>query len=150
MFITYNQLQVIHKTFYELITSLQKWFDSVCSCDGYNNLLSPELNCIDEQTGMITSKVHHNGLSSAQELINLARADIQSRNPPVVHLSQGWILCLSIHNNSTATDMSSSSNNSSISLGLWMLIIVCVASLCTILALLLCITTAIIYINHKR
>ena len=146
-------MQVIHKTFYELITSLRKWFNSVCSCtcDGYNNLFSPELTCIDEQTGIVTSKVHHDDLSSAEELINLARTDIQSRNPPVVHLSQGWILCLSIHNNSTATDMSSSSNNNSnISLGLWMLIVVCVASLCTILALLLFITTAIIYINHKR
>ena len=99
---------------------------------------------------MVTSRVHRDGLLSAQELIDLARNDIQSRNPPVVRLSQGWILCLSIHDNGTVDDTSSSSNNSSMSLGLWMLIVVCVASLCTILALLLCITTAVIYTKHKR
>lgn len=143
-------MQAIHKVFHELITSLRKWFNSTCSCDGYNNLLSPKLTCIDGHTGIVTSKVHRDGLSSAEELINLATVDIQSRNPPVVHLSHGWILCLSIHDNGTVDDTSSSSNSSGMSLGLWMLIVVCVASLCTILALLLCITTAITYVIHKR
>ena len=128
--------------------SLRKWFSSVCSCDGYNNLHFPNLTCINEETGIITSTVHRDGLLSAQELIDLAMADIQSRNPPVVHLSHGWIVCLNMHMNETEVDRSSSS--SSISLGLSMLIVVSIASLCTILALLLCITSAVVYIKHRR
>ena len=37
------------------------------------------------------SVVHHEGENSAQILIDLAIADIQTRNPPVVHLSHGWM-----------------------------------------------------------
>lgn len=140
-------MQTIHRTVKELIQSLQKWFSSVCECDGHNNLLHSNLTCVNENTGIITSTVHHNGLLSAEELVNLARADIQTRNPPVVHLPRGWILCLNISSESKAETESSSSSTF---LGLSMMIVVGVASLCTILALLLCISIGIIYVKYRR
>ena len=46
--------------------------------------------------GVINSVVHHEGENSAQVLINLARANVQNRKPPIVHLSHGWILRLNL------------------------------------------------------
>ena len=46
--------------------------------------------------GLINSVVHHEDENSAQMLINLAKADVQNRKPPVVHLSHGWILHLNL------------------------------------------------------
>lgn len=143
----YCQLQVIHKIFKELVNSLRKWFNSICNCDGHNNLRFPNLTCINEQTGIITSEVHRDGLLSAQQLIDLARTDINSRNPPVVHLSRGWILCLNI---SSKSETKFDSNTSSTSIALPMLIIVSVAAICTILALLLCIVIGMVYMKYRR
>ena len=61
----------------QLYSSLQWWLKSTCTCDGYSNLHNPNLTCLDKQTGIITITVHPNGLLSAQEFIDLARADIQ-------------------------------------------------------------------------
>ena len=104
---------------------------------------------MNEHTGIITSTVHRDGLLSAEELINLARADIQTRNPPVVHLPHGWVLCLNISSESK-DETEPRSSSSGTSLGLSMMIVVGVASLCTILALLLCITIGIIHLKYRR
>ena len=79
-----------------MMRSLREWFDSACEnhCNGHNNLYDPQLTCLDDNMAIISSIVHNEGENSAQMLINLARADIQARNPPVVYLSNGWILQL--------------------------------------------------------
>ena len=84
--------------FRKLVDSLREWFDSACEdrCNGYNNLYTPQLICLTKNTGIINSTVHHEGENSAQSLIDLAIADVQARQPPVVHLSQGWILHLNL------------------------------------------------------
>ena len=76
--------------------SLREWFDSACEdhCNGHNNLYTPQLTCINTNMGIVSSIVHHEGENSAQMLIDLAIADVQARNPPVVHLSHGWMLRL--------------------------------------------------------
>lgn len=97
----------------ELINSVREWFDSTCQdlCNGHNNLYTPQLTCLDRDTGTVSSKVHHEGDTPAQVLIDLATADVQKRQPPVVHLSHGWILHL---NPETLPDqMQSSSGNKS-------------------------------------
>jgi len=82
---------------------------------------------------------------SAEELIDLARFDIKARYPPAAHLSHGWILCLNI-----SSEAKTGSTSSSMSLGLSMMITVGVASICTIISLLLCITIGIIYMKYRR
>ena len=79
-----------------MIDSLREWFDSACRdyCNGHNNLYTPQLTCLDRNMGIVSSVVHHEGENSAQMLIDLAIADVQARNPPVVHLSHGWLLRL--------------------------------------------------------
>ena len=137
----------------KLVGSLRQWFNSTCKCDGYNNLYSPRLICLDAHIGSITSTVHHDGLSAAQELIKLSRADIQMRDPPIVHLPNGWILCLNAslsHNISNTTAFGNDHENDNGPLSLWVLITISVASFCTILALIFCITVGLVYIKYKR
>lgn len=131
--------------FGELLSSLQLWFNSACSCDGYKSLSHPNMTCIDKQTGIVTTTIHPNGLSSAQELIDLVTVDIASRDPPVIYLSHGWILCLNTSSKPSKIETKFNGNDD-------MLITVSFASLSTILALLLCIiiTAGIVYIKHKR
>ena len=127
----------------ELLNSLHWWFNSTCICDGYENLDYADLTCLNKHTGIISSIVYPNGLISAQELIDLARADIQTRNPPTIHLTNGWILCLnlSLEPAKGVAEFDSDANP------LPMLIIVGIASL----AMILCITIGlIIYIKYKR
>jgi len=45
-------------------------------------------------TANITSKVHHNSNNAAQTLIDLARDNIQSMNPPSIQLPSGLMVCL--------------------------------------------------------
>ena len=55
------------------------------------------MTCVDGTVGKIVSEVHsddHND-KTAEMLIDLARTDIQGRNPPEVKISSPWILCLS-------------------------------------------------------
>ena len=84
--------------FRKLVDSLREWFDSACKdkCNGHNNLYTPQLTCLHSHVGIVNSTVHHEGENSAQSLIDLAIADVQARQPPVVHLSQGWILHLNL------------------------------------------------------
>ena len=128
---------------------MQWWFNSTFGCGECKNLYYSNLTCINEQTGIVTSKVHPDHLLSAQELIAAAIADIQTRNPPVVHLSHGWILCLNISSGPTKSEADFESEDNS-SLNITILITICVTSLCAILTLLLCITTGMIYIKYKR
>jgi len=109
-------------------------------------LYNPNLTCLDEQTGIITSTVHHDVFLSAQQLINLASSDMQMRAPPIVYLSHGWILCLKLNKTVTSDD----DNDKSTFIGLSVLITVSVTGLCTILALILCITIGLVYIKYKR
>ena len=101
--------------FRKLVDSLREWFDSACKdhCNGHNNLYTPLLICLTNNTGIINSTVHHEGENSAQSLIDLAIADVQARQPPVVYLSQGWIL----HLNLTSPEKSSSSKSQSVVIG---------------------------------
>ena len=82
--------------FIKMVDSLREWFDSACEhhCNGHNNLYIPLLTCLDRNMGIVSSVVHREGENSAQILIDLAIADVQARNPPVVHLSHGWLLRL--------------------------------------------------------
>ena len=74
------------------------------------------------------------------------------RDPPVVHLTNGWILCLNpslemFNPNTTAFGNDENDNGP---VGLSVLITISVASFCTILALIFCITVGLVYIKHKR
>lgn len=91
-------------------------------------------------TAIITITIHHDGLLSAQEIIDLATADIQARNPPVVHLSHGWILSLNI---SYETELYH--NNTSLSLSVLISTIVC-----TIIALCLLFVITYFIMKYKR
>ena len=82
--------------FQKLVFSLREWFDSVCKdhCNGYNNLYAPQLTCGNNNTGIIDSVVYYEGEMSAQMLIDMAIAEMHTRQlqPPVIYLSHGWIL----------------------------------------------------------
>ena len=115
------------------------------------------MSCLDAHTANITSTVHHDGLFAAQDLIDLITADIQMRDPPIVNLSNGWILCTCfnaspIHGNNSNTTVTSFGNdeNDNGSLGLSFLITISVASFCAIIALIFCITVGLVYIKHKK
>ena len=81
----------------ELYQALRKWFDSVCDCDGFNNLYKPHLSCVDDTVGNITSEVHSDSRNdkTAKMLIDLAKTNIQGRSPPEVKILSHWTLCLS-------------------------------------------------------
>ena len=137
------------------MSSLREWFNSVCKCDGYNNLYHPHLTCLNDNTGNITSTVRHDGLSTAQQLIDLVTANIQMRDP--VYLIHGWTLHLST--NLTATGPSPIASPSPIalqnddgvsSLTLAIMITVGYISFCVILALITCIIVGLVYIKQKR
>jgi len=51
---------------------------------------------VDDTVGKIVTEVHsdHNNDKSAEMLIDLAKINIQRRNPPNVKISPHWILCL--------------------------------------------------------
>ena len=100
----------------ELYQAIRKWFDSVCNCDGFNNFYRHQVSCVGDKVVNITSEVHsddHND-KTAEMLIDLARTDIQGRNPPEVKISSHWILCLSedqcYEDNSQESGMSMLSN----------------------------------------
>ena len=131
------------------------WFHSSCHCDGLNNLYSPQLICLDNHTGNITSTVHHNGMLTAKEIINLIRTGMQMRNPPVFYLPYGWILSLNIDfikaSPSPARFANDDDNdNDNTSIGMAMAITVGIAGFCAILALIMCITIGLVYMKCKR
>ena len=41
-----------------LLQVLREWFNSVCDCDGLNNLYKPQVTCVDDTVGKINSTVH--------------------------------------------------------------------------------------------
>ena len=91
----------------ELYQVLREWFDSVCNCDGFNNLYRHQVSCVDDKVVNITSKVHSddNNDKTAEMLIDLAKNNLQGRNPPEpVKISSDWILCLSEHCNVTTQE----------------------------------------------
>ena len=98
-----------------MMDSLREWFDSACEdyCNGHNNLYTSQLTCLDDNVAIISSIVHNEGENSAQMLIDLAIADIQARNPSVVHLSNGWMLWLNQSSPESNNIMQSYSNNKS-------------------------------------
>ena len=142
------------------MSSMRQWFNSSCQCDGYNNLYHPHLTCLNDHTGNITSTVHHDDMSTAQQLIDLTTADIQMRDPPVVHLIHGWILCLNANLTKATTASPSPTANPSptahhncdniTSLTLAIMITVGSVSFCVILALITCIIVGLVYIRQKR
>ena len=77
-----------------MFTELRKWFSSVCDCDGLNNLHEPQLECMNDTMGVLASAVYHEGDSAATTLIDLARANMQSRNMSSVYLPSGLMVCL--------------------------------------------------------
>ena len=79
-----------------LYQALREWFDSVCNCDGFNNLYKHDLSCVDDTIGIVnvTSEVHSDEDKTAQMLIDLAKTDIERRTPAEVEISSNWILCL--------------------------------------------------------
>ena len=78
-----------------MFKDLRRWFNSVCNCDGFNNLHSLNLMCINYTTGLITTVVHFDGDQPAQMLIDQMVADIEGSNPPVIDVSPEWVICLS-------------------------------------------------------
>ena len=81
----------------ELFQALREWFNYVCDCDGLNNLYGPQVTCVDDTVGKITSTVHSDESNdkTAEMLIDLAKNDILRRNPAHVKISSNWIICLS-------------------------------------------------------
>ena len=55
------------------------------------------MTCVYDTVGKIVSEVHSddNNDVTAEMLIDLAKTDIERRNPPEVKISSHWILCLS-------------------------------------------------------
>ncbi|XP_065898890.1 immunoglobulin superfamily member 10-like isoform X3 [Dysidea avara] len=132
--------------FKELVISLRTWFSLVCNCDGYNNLHSPQLTCLNSDTGSITTIVHHDGQLSAKTLIDLAKTNISNQDPPIVHLPHhGWILFLIF----PLSDLDSSSKMDGISK--LAILSVTAAALCSMAMLILCcLCTVLICHLHKR
>ena len=80
-----------------LFQVLREWFDSVCDCDGLNNLYRPQVTCVDDTVGKIITTVHSDESNdkTAEMLIDLAKNDILRRNTAQVEVSSDWIVCLS-------------------------------------------------------
>ena len=80
-----------------LFQVLREWFDSVCDCDGLNNLYRPQVTCVDDTVAKIIATVHSddNNDKTAEMLIDLAKNDILRRNHAQVKISSDWIICLS-------------------------------------------------------
>ena len=55
------------------------------------------MTCVHDTVGKIVSEVHSddNNDKTAEMLIDLAKTNMQRRNPPKVKISPQWILCLS-------------------------------------------------------
>ena len=55
------------------------------------------MTCVDDRVGKITSIVHSDDINdkTAELLIDLAKNDIERRNPAQVEVSSDWIICLS-------------------------------------------------------
>ena len=89
-----------------------KWFDSVCNCDGFNNLYRHQVTCIDDTVGKIVSEVHSddNNDITAKMLLDLVKMNVERRNPPEVKISSDWILCLSEDCGDQESGMSELSN----------------------------------------
>ena len=68
----------------------------MCNCDGFNILYRNQVTCVDDTVGKIVSEVHSddNNDITAKMLIDLAKRNIDRRNPPEVKISSNWILCL--------------------------------------------------------
>lgn len=92
-----------------MFTELREWFSTVCDCDGLNNLHDPQLECMNDTMGVLTSAVHHEGDSAATTLIDLARANMQSRNVSSVYLPSGLMVCFNRYCEWECDDISSSS-----------------------------------------
>ena len=133
---------------------LREWFSDACNCNGHNNLYSPQLTCLDTITGSVTSTIHHDGDMTAQMLINVAVADIHSRDPPLVNLPKhGWIVFLNATNSTyTATggslyvaSINGKSNKAAI-------IIISVVVACVVVLLLILFLVGVILVAtfHKR
>ena len=139
--------------FAELLASLREWFNSVCHCNGYNNLYTPQLTCLNHTTGYITSIVRHEGVKSAQQLINLAVANITNNT---ANFSQhGWILFLELPNDTKNTPLpnntptpSHSSEITDVSISI--IIGVTVGAVCVLIVSILCIAAAVVYGMHRR
>ena len=80
-----------------LFTELRVWFSSVCDCDGLNNLHDPQLECMNNTMGVLTSAVYHEGNNAATTLIDVATANMQRRNLSSVYLPSGLMVCLDQH-----------------------------------------------------
>ena len=96
----------------ELYQAIRKWFDSVCNCDGFNSLYRHEVTCVDDTVAKIVSEVHidDNSDKTAEMLIDLAKTDIERRNPPELKISSDWVLCLSEDCGDQESGMSALSN----------------------------------------
>ena len=82
------------------------------------------MTCLTSHVGIVNSTVHHEGENSAQHLIDLAVADVQARHPPVVHLSQGWILRLNLPSSEKSSTSKSQSAIIGVSIGVAIIVIV--------------------------
>ena len=113
----------------ELFEVLRKWFNSVCACDGLNNLYNPQVTCVDNRVGIgkINSTVRSDDSSdkTAEMLIDLAKNAIQSRDPAQVEISSDWIICLSEDCVKTDDGVSGMSVLASIAMQLYMKNISC-------------------------
>ena len=80
-----------------LFQVLREWFDSICDCDGLNNLYRPRVTCVHDTVGEIIATVHSDDSNdkTAEMLIDLAKNDILRRNHAQVKISSDWIICLS-------------------------------------------------------
>jgi len=124
---------------------LREWFNSICHCNGYNNLYNPQLTCLNSTTGSITSIVRHEGDKSAQQLIELVEAKISNNIANLSH--HGWILFLRLSNgtvNNTKAPISDTSDAP-----VFVIIGTTIGAICVLIALTLCIAV-VAYGMHKR
>ena len=87
-------------------------------CNGQNNMYIPQLTCLNNHTGIISSEIHYEGECTPKMLIDLAIADVQERQPPAVYLSHGWIIHLNLTSSEEMQNSSSSDKPQSMIIGI--------------------------------
>ncbi|XP_065898899.1 uncharacterized protein [Dysidea avara] len=134
---------VINNSINIIQSEIEGLLGSVCNCNF--QLLAP--TCLNNSTASITAVIKPNGNHTAQMMIDLIEENIQERNPSVMYLKSGWVLCLSpdCEWEPVTNNMLESSDSHSVPLTVGLV----VGIPCALIVILLCIIV-IIWIVHKR
>jgi len=133
-----------------LLSSIQRWFGTVCNCD-INNSQTHSVTCLDDTTANITTMVQSYKNYTAQIIIDLIANYMQEQTHSVVYLQSGWVICLNPDcewkfDNTSVTNVTPDNDN-------FMPLVVGLAVgtllLCTVMTSLLCIIVIVRRINKN-